>query len=273
VRSFWVGEGVRDEHWRILGKTPAAASVPAAVAGPPGGEPTVLGLPCFIAGSASFGLAQAGVVPAAAAGAALPVILGFSAVGIFLTTIWAASIGRNVVATVFGIFGGFWLSYGALLLGTLHGWFGVAPASVQAAKELYLVVWLVVIVTLTLTTLRLHLIYTAVFFFVDLALLLVFLGVNEGSAAARCRTAVRSSSGARRRACPLSTGRGPWVASHEGGEAFPVVGTGSWVDLRPERGSWPDHVAVLRLDHGPRPLEGRPGEGRVQLVELPGGSG
>ena len=254
-------------------ETTAAASVPAAVAGPPGGEPTVLGLPCFIAGSASFGLAQAGVVPAAAAGAALPVILGFSAVGIFLTTIWAASIGRNVVATVFGIFGGFWLSYGALLLGTLHGWFGVAPASVQAAKELYLVVWLVVIVTLTVSTLRLHLIYTAVFFFVDLALLLVFLGVIEGSAAARCRSAVRSSSGARRRACPLSTGRGPWVASHEGGEAFPVVGTGSWVDLRPERGSWPDHVAVLRLDHGPRPLEGRPGEGRVQLVELPGGSG
>ena len=254
-------------------ETTAAASVPAAVAGPSGGEPTVLGLPCFIAGSASFGLAQAGVVPAAAAGAALPVILGFSAVGIFLTTIWAASIGRNVVATVFGIFGGFWLSYGALLLGTLHGWFGVAPASVQAAKELYLVVWLVVIVTLTLTTLRLHLIYTAVFFFVDLALLLVFLGVNEGSAAARCRSAVRSSSGARRRACPLSTGRGPWVASHEGGEAFPVVSTGSWVDLRPERGSRLDHVAVLRLDHGPRPLEGRPGEGRVQLVELPGGSG
>jgi succinate-acetate transporter protein len=163
-------------------ETTAAASVAPTVAGPLGGEPTVLGLPCFIAGSVSFGLAQAGVVPAAAVGAALPVILGFSAVGIFLTTIWAASIGRNVVATVFGIFGGFWLSYGALLLGTLHGWFGVAPASVQAAKELYLVVWLVVIVTLTLTTLRLHLIYTAVFFFVDLALLLVFLGVNEGSA-------------------------------------------------------------------------------------------
>ena len=114
----------------------------------------------------------------------MPVILGFSAVGIFLTT----DLGRldraerPGAATVFGIFGGFWLSYGALLLGTLHGWFGVTPASVQAAKELYLVVWLVVIVTLTLSTLRLHLIYTAVFFFVDLALLLVFLGVNEDSA-------------------------------------------------------------------------------------------
>ena len=161
--------------------TAAPRPAPAA-AGPLAGDPTALGLPCFIAGSASFGLAQVGVVPAAAAAAALPVILGFSAVGIFLTTIWAASLGRNAVATVFGIFAGFWLSYAALLLGITHNWFGIAPASVQAAKELYLVVWLVVIVTLTLTTLRLPLVYTAVFFFVDLALLLVFLGVNEDSA-------------------------------------------------------------------------------------------
>src|ERR1700734_3980953 len=79
-------------------ETTAAAGVASAVAGPLGGEPTALGLPCFIAGAVSFGPAQAGVVPAAAVGAALPVILGFSAVGIFLTTIWAASIGRNVVA-------------------------------------------------------------------------------------------------------------------------------------------------------------------------------
>jgi succinate-acetate transporter protein len=146
------------------------------------GDPTALGLPGFIAGSVSFGLAQAGVVPAAAAGAALPVILGFSAVGIFLTTIWAAWLGRNAVASVFGIFAGFWLSYAVLLLGITHDWFGITPASAQEAKELYLVVWLVVIVTLTLTTLRLPLIYTAVFFLVDLALLLAFLGVNEGSA-------------------------------------------------------------------------------------------
>jgi succinate-acetate transporter protein len=151
-------------------------------AGTPDGDPTALGLPCFIAGSVSFGLAQAGVVPAAAAGAALPVILGFSAVGIFLTTIWAALLGRNAVASVFGIFAGFWLSYAVLLLGITHDWLGVVPASVQAAKELYLVVWLVVIVTLTLTTLRLPLIYTAVFFLVDVALLLSFLSVNEGSA-------------------------------------------------------------------------------------------
>src|ERR1700689_288183 len=93
--------------------TAAAKRAPAAAA-PLTGDPTALGLPCFIAGSVSFGLAQVGVVPAAAAGAALPVILGFSAIGIFLTTIWAASLGQNAVATVFGIFAGFWLSYGML---------------------------------------------------------------------------------------------------------------------------------------------------------------
>jgi hypothetical protein len=72
---------------------------------------------------------------------------------------------------------------------------------------------------------------------------------------------------------PLWTGRRAWVASHEGSEAFPVVSTGSRGDLRPERGSRLDHVAVLGFDHGPCPLECRPGEGRVQLAGLSGGPG
>jgi succinate-acetate transporter protein len=162
-------------------ETTAADTAAPATAGSPDGDPTALGLPCFIAGSASFGLAQAGVVPGVTGGAALPVILGFAAIGIFITTIWAASLGRNAVASVFGIFAGFWLSYGMLLLGVAHDWFGITPASAKAAQELYLVVWLIVIVTLTVTTLRMPLVYTAVFILVDLALLLVFLGVNEVS--------------------------------------------------------------------------------------------
>jgi uncharacterized protein len=149
--------------------------------GPRTGDPMAVGLPCFIAGSVSFGLAQAGVVPPAAAGAALPVILGFSAVGILITTIWAACLGRSAVAMVFGIFAGFWLSYGLLLLGLTHHWLGVAPSSVQAARELYLAAWLVVILTLTLATLRLPLIYTGVFVLVDVALLLSLLGVSQSS--------------------------------------------------------------------------------------------
>jgi hypothetical protein len=115
----------------------------------------MLGLPCFIVGSVSLGLALIGVVPAAAIGAAIPIILTATAIGLFLATIWAASLGQNAVASVFGIFAGFWLSYAVLVLGLTHGWFGIAPASVQATQELFLVAWLVLMTLLTLTTLRL----------------------------------------------------------------------------------------------------------------------
>src|ERR1700729_2132795 len=163
---------------------PAAEEPPAAGAsasGPLLGDPMVLGLPCFVVGSVSLGLALIGVVPAAAVGAAIPIILTATSIGLFMATIWSASLGQSAVASVFGIFAGFWLSYAVLVLGLTHNWFGVAAASVQATQELFLVAWLVVIVMLTLATLRLPLAYTAVFVLVDLALLLVFLGVNETS--------------------------------------------------------------------------------------------
>src|SRR3984885_13597608 len=136
-----------------LAAEPPAA--PAAASGPLVGDPMALGLPCFIAGSVSLGLALVGVVPAAAGGVALPIILTATSIGLFMATIWAASLGQSAVASVFGIFAGFWLSYAVLVLGLTHNWFGVAAASVQATQELFLVAWLVVIVMLTLATLRL----------------------------------------------------------------------------------------------------------------------
>ena len=153
----------------------------ASASGPLLGDPMALGLPCFIAGAVSLGLALVGVVPAAAVGAALPIILTATAIGLFLATIWSAVLGQNAVAAVLGIFAGFWLSYAVLVLGLTHNWFGVAPASAQATQELFLVAWLVVIVMLTVTTLRLPSAYTLLFALVDVALLLVFLGVNEAS--------------------------------------------------------------------------------------------
>ena len=160
---------------------PAEAPRPAATAPPLLGDPSALGLPCFIAGSVSLGLALIGVVPVSAIGAALPIILTATSIGLFLATIWSASLGQTAVASVFGIFAGFWLSYAVLVIGLTHNWFGIAPASAQAAQELFLVAWLVVMIMLTLATLRLPLAFTAVFALVDLALLLVFLGVNQGS--------------------------------------------------------------------------------------------
>lgn len=60
-----------DEHRYILRRNDGRAYPAPAAAGSPDGDPTALGLPCFIAGSASFGLAQAGLVPGVTAGAAL----------------------------------------------------------------------------------------------------------------------------------------------------------------------------------------------------------
>jgi len=147
------------------------------VVGPLSGDPMALGLPTFIVGSVALGLVPVGVVPATATGASLPIILSATATGLFLAAIWAAMLGQSAVASVFGIFAGFWLSYAVLVLGLTHNWFGITAAAAQSTQ----VSWLVVVIMLTLATLRLPVIYTLLFTLVDLALLLVFLGVNQAS--------------------------------------------------------------------------------------------
>jgi len=85
------------------------------------------------------------------------------------------------VAAVFGIFGTFWLSYAVLVLGLDHNWFAITVAAVLATVKLFLTTWLVVILMLTLATLRLPSAFTAVFVLVDLALLLLLLAFAEAS--------------------------------------------------------------------------------------------
>jgi len=150
-------------------------------AGPLTGDPAVLGLPSFIVGSVALGLALVGVVPATAVGASLPIILAATSIGLLVAAIWAAGIGQSAVACVFGIFSGFWLSYVILVIGLLHGWFGILPRDAVATQKLYLITWLVVIVMLTLATLRLPSAFTAVFVLIDVALLLLLLGTVNAS--------------------------------------------------------------------------------------------
>jgi succinate-acetate transporter protein len=145
------------------------------------GDPLALGLPSFIVGSVALGLVLIGFVPAAAVGASLPIILSATAVGLFIATIWAAAVGQSAVACVFGVFGGFWLSYAVLVLGLTHNWFGVPAANIVKTQELFLTAWLIAIVLLTLATLRLPLAFTAILSLVDVTLLLVLLGTANSS--------------------------------------------------------------------------------------------
>ena len=153
----------------------------ATVAGPLAGNPAVIGLPSFIVGSIALGLVLVGMVPATAVGASLPIILAATAIGQLVTAIWSASLGQNAVASVFAIFGGFWLSYAVLVLGLTHNWFGITATAATSTQELFLTSWLITIVMLTLATLRLPLAFTAIFALVDLALLLVLLGTANAN--------------------------------------------------------------------------------------------
>jgi succinate-acetate transporter protein len=159
-----------------------ASMVEVAVEAPSAPDPAALGLPCFIMGVVVLGLTLVGVVPAAAVGAPLAIILAATSMGLVITTVWAAAVGQTAVAAIFGIFAAFWLSYAALVFGLLHNWFGLAATAVTATEELFLITWLIIVVMLTLATLRLPVAFTTVFVLVGLAVLLVLLGTEEASA-------------------------------------------------------------------------------------------
>lgn len=150
---------------------------PAAAA--PGGDPSVLGLPIFVAGSVALGLALVGYVPPAAAASALPIIFAATGVGLLVAAIWAAALGQTLVACIFGLFSGFWWSYAALVLGLNHNWFAIPPENVERSVALFQISWAIVMGALTLATLRLPVAFTAVVALVVLALVLLIIGTTN----------------------------------------------------------------------------------------------
>lgn len=160
--------------------SPAVDSAPTAPAAP-AGNPALIGVPTFLVGSIALGLVLTGFVPATATAASIPIILTATGFGQAVAALWAARLGQDAVAGIFGIFTGFWTSYAALVLGLTHGWFGILPADAVRTQELYLGSWLVLIVLLTLSTLRLPRAFTVLFVLIDLALLLVLLGTSQAS--------------------------------------------------------------------------------------------
>lgn len=172
---------------------PEAAAPP--VVGPLAGDPSIFGLASFIVGSVALGLGLVGVVPVGVLGAPLAIILAATALGLLMATVWCAALGQSAVAAVFGIFGTFWLSYAVLVLGLDHNWFAITATAVLATVKLFLASWLVAIIMLTLTTLRLPSAFTAVFALVDLALLLLLIAFASASAAGVPNTGLLKTAG------------------------------------------------------------------------------
>ena len=153
----------------------------AAAAAAAAGDPGMIALPGFIAAATALGLVLTGFAPATATGASIPIIMTAGGFALLIAALWAARLGQNANAAVFGIFAGFWFSYAALVLGLTHNWFGIPAAGVVRTQEVFLIAWLVVVGALTLASLRLPAVYVAVFALVELALLLVLLGTINGS--------------------------------------------------------------------------------------------
>lgn len=165
----------------VVSDGPAVASAPAqlvtAEPAPYGaGDPSILGLPIFAAGSLILGLNLIGFVPAATLGAPLAVIFAATGIGLLVSTVWSILVGQTIVACVFGLFAGFWLSYAALVLGLTHGWFAIPVEDVKNTVAAFQITWAVVFTVLTLATLRLPSGFTLVFGLVVLALVLLIIG-------------------------------------------------------------------------------------------------
>jgi uncharacterized protein len=150
---------------------PAPAPAPAAT-----GDPAILGLPSFVAGSVALGLALVGYVSAAAGGSALPIILMATGLGLIVSTVWAAALGQTMVACIFGLFAGFWWSYAVLVLGLNHNWLAIPAGDVTHTVALFQITWAVVFAVLALATLRLPVAFTAVVVLVVLALIFLIIG-------------------------------------------------------------------------------------------------
>jgi len=102
--------------------------------------------------------------------------LGGTGLGLVISTVWAAALGQTMVASIFGLFAGFWLSFAILLLGLFHNWFLIPASTVNKSVALFLISWSIVFVALTLATVRLPVSYTAVVALVVLALVLWTIG-------------------------------------------------------------------------------------------------
>lgn len=137
------------------------------------GDPQLVAAPVFSIGSIALAFYLVEYVSSAAIGAPLAIILAATGLFLVVSTIWAAAAGQSFVAAFAGTFGGFWLSYGLLVLALIHDWFAIPPEDVQRTVAIFAIAFASFFLFLTLASLRLPIIYPAIFGLVVAALCLV----------------------------------------------------------------------------------------------------
>jgi len=146
------------------------------------GNPGPLGLYSFASTTfilSMFNVSARGVVhPNAVVGMALFV----GGLAQFMAGMWEFACGNTFGATAFTSYGGFWLSYAAILIpGT-----GIGAAYTSAAEEtsaigIYLASWFIITFLFFLATTRVNIGLMALFFFLDITFLLLMAGEFTGN--------------------------------------------------------------------------------------------
>lgn len=209
------------ELQNAVGELQHASHAPSSVGPAPAGvligagsDPQMLGLPAFIVGWVCVGLALVGVVPTAALGGVIPILLLGTAVFQGISTVWAFLLGQSLVAAIFGLFSGIAFSFSMLFLGLTHNWFAVPAADVPHVEALFTISWGIVFVFLTWIMLKLPAVYGAIMVLVLIALGLLSAGYWTGNT-------------------NLVTGAGAAVL------AFAALGAWAWLNVASETGGGP----------------------------------
>jgi succinate-acetate transporter protein len=144
------------------------------------GDPQLVAAPVFVMGSIALAFQLIRypafghpVGYALTLGTPLAIIMACTGLFLLVSTIWAAGVGQSFVACFAGTFGGFWLSYGILVLGLQHNWFLIPAASTGRTVAVFAITFAAFFTFLTLASLRLPIIYPLIFGLVVAALCFV----------------------------------------------------------------------------------------------------
>ncbi|MGH8142173.1 MAG: GPR1/FUN34/YaaH family transporter [Steroidobacteraceae bacterium] len=141
-----------------------------------GGDPLVLGLPVFAVASLALGMGLMG--KPAGLGIVAPLIILTTGLFQLVATGWAIALGQSMVATIFGLFSGLWLTLGFVIIGTQHAWFGLPAGGVVAAEQLIFISYASLFFFLIIPCLRLPLIYPVIVILIVATLALAAAGID-----------------------------------------------------------------------------------------------
>ncbi|GAA2658013.1 GPR1/FUN34/YaaH family transporter [Streptomyces lunalinharesii] len=144
-------------------------------------QATMLGFAGFLIGSLSLAFYLKDIsIPANSLVSSLPIMVFSSSVLLLMAAGWSMRLGDGVFAAVYGLFGTFWLSFSVLSIALNNNWMGeFENVEQRQATANFVLVWAIVIVLLTLTTLRLPRAFTILFVVVDVTLLVLFGSINQ----------------------------------------------------------------------------------------------